>query len=254
MPSKTAVAYVAHDDHHYLAASMKSFHCGAPIHLFLSDCSWIGDSGDYGEVERIAKSSGATVITGHWRSEEEHRNAAYDWLRHNGYDYAVTCDGDEIIEPCLLDSILRIAEHSLADLVHIDWDTYWFSEEYVIRPREPFRPVMLASLHHAKYEQVREFSGGRRLYLNDSYGKVHHLSYGSGSRSGKECRILRKTTCWGHRNQIRPGWYENVWLQWPHDKTMQNLHPTHPENYGFAERIRVPEILRNCIDPGSNNE
>jgi hypothetical protein len=48
--------------------------------------------------------------------------------------------------PGLLDTLLSIAEHDLADTVTIRWDTYWKDPQHVIRPREPFSPTYLANL------------------------------------------------------------------------------------------------------------
>ena len=37
------------------------------------------------------------------------------------------------LEPRLLDTLLKIAEHDLADTVSVCWDTYWKTPQYVIR-------------------------------------------------------------------------------------------------------------------------
>ncbi|HEY3782692.1 MAG TPA: hypothetical protein VGL56_16540 [Fimbriimonadaceae bacterium] len=189
MSHKTAICYVAHDDHYFFDASIRSFHCGLPTFLFLSTTPWHGAPGDFQETERIAKSHGVTVISGDWPGEEIHRNAAYDWLKENGFEYVLVPDTDEIIEPQLLNILLNIAQNSLADRVHIEWDTYWRSHEYVIRPREKFTPIILANLNNATYNRVREWSGGRPLLLNETYGIIHHMSY-----AGTDARILRKIT------------------------------------------------------------
>src|ERR1700683_2772175 len=122
MSLKTAVCFVAHDDYYYLGASIASYTCGLPIYVFLSEASWTGDVGDWHRAERIALAAGAQVISGHWTSEEEQRNAAYNQLRKDGFGYVLVPDGDEIIEPQLLDTLLRIAQGGIEDRVYIEWN------------------------------------------------------------------------------------------------------------------------------------
>jgi len=68
---------------------------------------------------------------------------------------------------------------------------------------------------------------------------MHHLSY-----CGPDERIVRKITTWGHKDEVLQGWYERVWKAWDSNPLLRDIHPTHPQAYGFAERIEVPEILR----------
>jgi len=245
MSHKTAVCICVHDDFYYLGATIASFTCGLPVFVYLSEVSWNGDVGDWHRAEKIALAAGAQVVSGQWTSEKDHRTAAYDQLRKDGFGYVLVPDGDEIIEPRLLDALLSIAQNGLADRVHIEWDTYFMDTEHVVRPREPFRPIMLGNLNGATYDHTREWSGGRQLLLDGSYDIVHHLSY-----AGPDERIRRKVTTWGHKDDVYDGWLENVWDRFPQDKLMRNVHPTHPQNYAMVEHIYTPPTLKRCLEIG----
>lgn len=197
---KIAVAYCLHDDHAFLAQSIESFKRAGEIFAFVSQVAWHGDAGDWERTAEICGSAGANMFLGEWRSEDEHRRAAIDHLRHGGFSHALTPDGDEIIEPALLASLIKIAEDDLADRVYVELDTYWKSPEYVVRPREGFTPIILINLENAKHEHLRNFTGGRPLLLNGSYGIVHHLSY-----AGTDERIRRKISTFMHRDEGRRG-------------------------------------------------
>ncbi len=209
-----------------------------PSVCFVSRTPWHDEPGDWESAADGARAAGAQVVLGDWRSEVEHRLAAQAWLLEHGFTHSLIPDGDEIIEPALLHTLLTLAEHQLADRVYVEWDTYWKSPEYVIRPREGFRPCMMVDLRAVKPVGGRNFEGGRPLVLSAEHGIVHHLSY-----AGPDARIRRKIATWGHRDEVQRGWYENIWLAWDSDKLLRNLHPTHPPAYGFAERIPVPAIL-----------
>lgn len=240
--SKLAVCYIVHDDMFYLASSIASFQEAGEVFVFVSRVPWHDQPGDWQAAAQTARDASAEVIEGEWTSELAHRQEALQALREKGYTHALIPDGDEIIEPPLLHALLQIAAVELAERVYVHWDTYWKTPEYVIRPREGFTPLLLVDLRRTEPEDGRNFSGGRGLLLPPKYGLVHHLSY-----VGPDERIRRKITTWGHKDEVRPGWFENVWLAWDTDKLLRNLHPTHPPAYGFAERIAVPEILRPAL-------
>lgn len=239
---KTALAMIVHDDCCFLEASLKSFGRVADRFIFVSRVPWNGEPGDWERSVEIAASAGAVMITGEWKSEEEHRAAAFGHLRSLGFSHALIPDSDEVIDQQLLDALVKIAESDLADRVYVEWDTYWKDSGHVVRPRERFTPCILVNLERAWNTALRGFEGGRALLLNDSYGVIHHLSY-----AGSDERIQRKITTWSHKNEVVEGWFERIWRGWDSDRLMQAIHPTHPEAYGFIEAIETPEAL---IDAG----
>lgn len=237
--TKVALAYCVHDDSAFLAASIRSFQtAGGEMVAFVSRVPWSGEPGDWEGAVRIVEAAGGTAVLGDWPDESEHRRAALEHLRAQGFSHALIPDGDELVEPGLLKALLSVAKEDLADVVRVDMDTYWKSPEYRIRPRERLSPILLLRLDRVEHRHVREYEGARTLRLDASYGVLHHLSY-----VGTDERIRRKISSWSHRHELVPRWFEQIWLGWEADRTMQNLHPTHPAAYGFAQRIPVPEIL-----------
>ena len=174
---------ITHDDHFYLAETIQVLQGRAPSFVFVNRLPFHSAVGDWQKATQIAEQAGATVIVGEWHGEIEHRAAAGEHLLSLGYTHALLPDGDEIIEPRLLDTLLRIAENDIADVVHIRWDTYWKTPQHVIRPREPFTPCYLANLKVAKPVAGHQYRGGRHLHLGEDYGIVHHLSW-VGTQSG----------------------------------------------------------------------
>ncbi|MCC6685432.1 MAG: glycosyltransferase [Fimbriimonadaceae bacterium] len=231
-------AYCVHDDNTYLRASLGSVEAVARF-VFISKVDWTGKEGDWKKTIQIAEEAGAEVVIGEWDDETSHRRAALQHLRDLSHSHAITIDSDEVIEPLLLDHLIRIAESDLADRVHIRWDTYWKDAEHVVRPREPFSPCIMIALNKVDHQFIREYTGGRQLFLNESFGIVHHLSYAGGDE-----RIWKKINTWSHRDEITPNWWQRVWKAWDQNPLLQNLHPTHPENYRFVEHIHLPEILK----------
>ncbi|HMS56854.1 MAG TPA: hypothetical protein PKA27_15790 [Fimbriimonadaceae bacterium] len=195
MNTQLCACICVHDDTEHLSRTLGALG-NLAIVLVVSRVDWKGATGDgWKEAVRIGESHGAQVVLGDWSPEEPHRLAAYEKLQELGYTHAIIPDGDEVIEPALLETLKRIAEQDLADRVYVEWDTYWSDIAHVVRPREPFTPCMMIKLGSARYRRVREFDGGRSLFLNETYGIVHHLSY-----VGPDERIAKKITTWGHKD------------------------------------------------------
>ncbi len=240
---KLAAGLILHDDDYYLSQTIKTLG-EIPCVAFVSKVPWHGSVGSWERAAGTAKEAGATVVLGEWGDEKSQREAASAYLLAQGYTHALIPDGDELIEPKLLESLVKIAQDDLAERVYVCWDTYWKTPEYVIRPREGFTPCYLIALDIARPIGGRHFSGGRGLLLGPEHGLVHHLSW-----VGPDERIARKLETWGHASEVLPGWKERIWDRWDDDKTLRGLHPTHPSAYGFAERIEAPALLTSIPRP-----
>ncbi|RYG48208.1 glycosyltransferase, partial [bacterium] len=228
-----------HDDNHFLEAALRAVE-SLPRLVLVSRIDWTGRTGAWEKSVEIAEACGAEVEVGDW-TEVDHRER---WLAaplERGFTHALLIDSDEVVEPELLANLLKIAEGGLAEQVHVELDTYWKDAAHVVRPREPFNPSVLVDLRAVRFGHVREFIGGRRLFLNGSFGIVHHLSY-----AGDDARIWKKTTTWSHRDELVPDWWQRSWKGWDAEPMLRDLHPTHPPSYRFVERIPVPDILRSA--------
>jgi GT2 family glycosyltransferase/tetratricopeptide (TPR) repeat protein len=239
--SGTVAVFHLHDDDTYLEAAIASVKGSVPVLAFVNKRPWYGGPGDWRRAAETARRSGAEVVVGEWQDEAEHRTCSMKECLARGVRKILVQDGDEVIEPELLDHLLRIAESDLADRVRVRFDTYWKSPEYVIRPPEYIRPIMLIDPRVVWHRWVRDFEGGRLLVLEEEFGKVHHLSY-----VGPDERVRRKLETWSHKDDVVDNWWTKVWKAWDSDRCLTRLHPTHPDAYGFAERIEVPEALRSA--------
>ena len=242
------ICYILHDDASYLAASIHSFQAAGKVFAFISRVPWHDQPGDWQTAAQIAQDAGAEVVLGEWRSELEHRQFALAYSARAGLHPRPHSRRrrDHRTRPASRPA--QIAASELAERVYVHWDTYWKTPEYVIRPREPFTPCMLLDLRVAEPTGLRNFDGRQKPPPRPDYGLVHHLSY-----VGPDSRIRRKLATWGHKHEVLPGWWENVWLPWDDNKLLRNLHPTHPAAYHFAERIAPPappatraETIRGC--------
>jgi GT2 family glycosyltransferase/tetratricopeptide (TPR) repeat protein len=232
-----------HDDWWFVRKTIDASRHFGPVLAVVSRRAWSGESGNWEKVVEVAQQAGAEVILGDWTNETDHRREAIQIAVKRGFKYALIPDGDEVFEPKLLQTLIKLADSDIAERVHAHMDTYWKSARYVIRPREQLAPAILLNLAEVEHVYIRDFQGGRSITLGPEHGVIHHLSY-----AGPDDRILRKISTWSHKHEVVHDWYRNVWQAWDSDKLKQNLHPTHPQAYGFTERIDLPEILAGVWD------
>jgi len=241
---RLASCFCCHDDHWFLEASIRSFLKAGPVIVFVSRIAWDGSVGDYQKCVQAAEKAGAEVVLGEWGSEADHRRFVLEEAKKRGFRYCLIPDGDEVIEPALLDTLIQIAEAGIAERVSVRWDTYWRSKDHVIRPREPFSPLILINPNRVEHVALREYRNGRHLHLNEGYGLIHHLSY-----AGPEERIRRKLGTWSHKAEVSQDWFERVWKGWEANPLMRELHPTRPSAYDHAVRIEPPPALSLISEP-----
>ncbi|MBL8048924.1 MAG: glycosyltransferase [Chthonomonas sp.] len=232
-------AIICSDDVTYLGAVMAALD-GIPVTVFVSRVphSRVA-AGDWELAASKATALGAEVIFGDWPDEQSHRRATLDWARSKAIPYLLIPDTDEVISKQLMESLRKVAEVGLADCVYCAMDTYWKSPEHVIRPPERLMPPIMLAPASVDHIYLRQFSCSRPLMLSAEHGVMHHLSY-----SGPDSRIRRKTSTWAHKDEVLPHWTREVWEPWDRDRSMRNLHPTHPGAYGSTERIHVPAELQ----------
>jgi len=241
--TKLCVLSCLHDDYWFVERSLSACKAAGPILAVVSRKAWNGTPGDWERTAAEAEKAGAEVILGDWTEEADQRRFALEEARRRGFTHAIIPDGDEVLEPQLLKTLVKLAKAEVAERVYVHMDTYWKSARYVIRPRERLTPVILLDLRAVEHVYIRDYQGGRPLFLGPEHGVLHHLSY-----AGPDERIRRKLDTWSHRHEVLEDWYRRIWLAWDRDPLMRNLHPTHPQAYGFAERIEIPEVLQGAWD------
>jgi GT2 family glycosyltransferase/tetratricopeptide (TPR) repeat protein len=242
MKNDTAVAIVCNDDFYFLEATIRSF-TPLPVTVFISSTGFDGSLGNWEPCVEAAEKACAEVVLKDFDSESGLRSYALATMKDRGVRWLFIPDSDEIIEKRLLDAMLEVARTGLFDLIRVRMRTFWKSLSYLIQPPEELAPILLIDAQKCEHVHIREYSCSKPITLGFEHGCLFHASY-----AGPDARIARKLSCWGHRSEVLQGWYEKVWLAWDKDRTMRNLHPTHPACYGFAERIEVPEELKGVAD------
>ena len=226
-----AACLCLHDDAEFLAEAIKAVSSAGSVYCFVSRRAWDGSEGNWQRVVEVAEAAGGNVIQGDWPEEAMHRSAALLHMKEHGYKHVIVIDGDEILEPRLLEALVKIAKEDMADLVRCRMTTFWRDAEHCVQPREELAPIVMLNAQTSRHIHIREYSGDRLLTLGPEHGVMLHMSY-----AGSDARILRKISTWGHRHEVGQQWYERVWLGWPNSPTMRSVHPTHPAAYGSIER------------------
>lgn len=237
------VAIIVHDDHYFLRDCLAAV-SGLEATVFISTVPWAGKPGDWGATAKIAAECGARVVQGEWPDENSHRQSALALLKAEGVQSCLVLDSDEILSPQLIESLKTLSCDGFVDVVRCEIDTYWKTTSHVIKPPEKLHPVVFVNPQTVSHSHLRSYLGERTIFLDRSFGVLHHLSY-----VGSDKRIIRKLESSSHRDEVIPNWWEDIWLKWDKDSTIGDLHPTHPPAFQKAIRYQIPPELEN-VDGG----
>ena len=184
------------------------------------------------------------VTTGEWESETQQREGTMDALRPH-VNYYMTLDADEIYSQA---DLIRLREYisrrPYIGQFRLRLKTYWkINPMYVIDPPEPMRQYVISRLRPStRVTALRRTNEFWRATVPTEVAVMHHYSY---ARTDE--RIRQKLANTLHRFELVEDWYENVWKKWDEDHDLQDLHPTHPEEYRRAIPTDVnsmPEVMR----------
>lgn len=235
-----AAVYCIYDDITWLTDSIESiYYIVDAIYFLIGEKPWHGESTDnLNTLECIKKfpdpAGKIHLICGTWTNETDQRNAGLDMLSKAGFTYCFVIDADEIYDPLDLQRMKEmVTSHPEIACWYIALDTYWKSYRYRIEPREQLKPVVFVKVGAARFTQNRHVGGENHSLIPSEIGICHYLGY---ARSDED--ILKKISTSSHAHDVQSAWFENIWKKWDSDRSLINLHPTHPHT--FQQAVEQP--------------
>jgi hypothetical protein len=187
--------------------------------------------------EFVKTNSKFKLLMGTWESEHLQHNAGTDYAISLGADLVFCTSTDQVYGEGDVKKMLDILENSDADILRVQWYTFWkTSPLYVVWPPEPFNPVLAFKPKQFRYSDVSEgravdkdgnLVDPKTISLSINDVKVFHFSF---ARSDEF--VKHKMEMSSHRHQMIPDWYETTWLKFKPEMT--NFHPCFPGCYQKA--------------------
>ncbi len=166
-------------------------------------------------------------------NEGQQRDYAVQTLIHDNASLILVCDYDELWHPHVLDKALNhVWEMNGARNWLINFRHAWRSFNFMCDDNN--WPVRIIDTRH---------SGGIG-YVPKELGDIFHMGYAVTDK------VMRyKWECHGHKDELRPNWYEEKWQAWP---PVDDCHPTNGKNdEGIGwwnpqpfDKRELPHILR----------
>lgn len=159
--------------------------------------------------------------------EGDHRDYA---LSLCNYDTVLVLDYDEVWHRDVLEKALNHvytenkARDWLINFTHI-WKTFDFC------CKDQGWPVRIIDKRHRDGIE----------YVTKDFGPIFHFGYAI------ENEVMRyKWSCHGHKNELRPNWFEEKYENWTED--IDDVHPTNSKGWWNPERFykeELPLVMRN---------
>jgi hypothetical protein len=179
------------------------------------------------ELIEVAKNASSKIEwhKGEFGSEAEHRN--YILKYSEGYDLVFTLDADEIVEQKDIAHALKLAYES--DKRHIGisgFVNFWRSFDYACY--DSFIPYRIVNLRNG---------GG----LGQVDCRIYHFS------TAQKLETVRfKWNVSGHKDELRRGWIDDIYLAWTPENQIKDLHPVALGLWNATpfNKTTLPEILK----------
>lgn len=179
------------------------------------------------ELEEIANSASNKIewIDIEMGTEGDHRSYIYEFA--DGYDGILTIDSDEVFDSIDLPLAINTAMKSTKRYIGFSgYINFWKSFNHACY--DGFTPIRFINLHNESGEDVVSC-------------KVYHFS------TAQKIEIMEyKLLIHGHKDEIRPNWFENVYKAWSIENNFGNLHLV-SENLWNAvpyDKNKLPDLLK----------
>jgi hypothetical protein len=162
-------------------------------------------------------------------TEGDHRSYIYEFV--DGHDGILTIDADEVFDPIDLPLAIDNAMKSTKRYIGISgYINFWKSFNYACY--DGFTPIRFTNLHNEFGEDVVSC-------------KVYHFS------TAQKIDIMEyKLLIHGHKDEIRPNWFEDVYKAWTVENNFGNLHLV-SENLWNAvpyDKNQLPDLLKKHLN------
>jgi hypothetical protein len=144
---------------------------------------------------------------GPFQWEGQHRDLSISIANDGGFDQALVVDADEIWDASHLADFIAFSRASNSKIVRVAMHHFWRSTNWYCR--DDASPIRLFNL--------KKF-GGEVYYPLDGQ-RVFHMGYAQSPKL-----IEYKMSIHGHKNELRPDWYNNKFLSWHPGDT--DVHPS----------------------------
>lgn len=232
MADRIAVLTVAFRERRFIGACVRQFEEFGLKHLVLvSALPWNGEWA-HDDTIAVAAATSAEAVVGCWTSEASQRNYGMQKLQDEGYDWVLVVDADEFYTPVGVAALLQSVRGPANAVTSPQMSVYWKTEEYRIAPEQRDNPIV-ALRASQRFTWGRHSKVGQRA---QSHARLYHLSY---VRDDEE--MSAKLASFSHQHEIRPNWYEEVWLQWTPQS--RDLHPVVPPQFAETFHDPVPDTI-----------
>lgn len=255
---KIAAVYAVFNEEEYIAYSIRSVRDAVDqVVVLINERPWsrsgaVVNGYPVDRTESLVKELAAhdsrlVVMKGSWPTEVAHRQAGMAYCVQNGFDYYFLVDGDEVYRPDHLQAMLEeLRAHPNVGTFFIKCTIFWRSFRY----RIPHEAMKWTPWRVFKVQRRRRLLGlpllaatrvigdnktdsqGPRYLVPPERCIFYHFSY---ARS--EAKMRQKITTFSVANQVHADWFERVWLGWPQQRGMRNIHPMVPEEFPMAQEV-----------------
>lgn len=238
---KIAILIIAYNEEEYIKQCIEQWE-GLDILVLLSTKPWNGTPVESDRSFQLVKQTRAKLVCQEWKTEAEQRN--YGLAMLYDYDYVIVCDADEFYTKEDRRKIIDILRNSEEKCFRAnEMITYWKNSDYILEPKDKHRPIIAVSPKRIKFYEHRQPQPVEEIRLEQQQPiipvSIHHFSWAK-----SDLKIKEKIQSFSHADQIKPNWYEDIWINW--NENMDDIRP-----YGIEKSRAIlkqaPEEIKKLV-------
>ncbi len=200
-----------------------------PSHSHTTTAKCPETEADILEAANIGSDKVKTYTLSGIRHEGPQRDYAVEMCRQAGADMILVVDCDEVWPAEVLSKALEYAwTENKANRWLVNMTHLWRSFNYCCRDQG--WPVRIIDLRYPI---------GTIAYIPKEFGDIYHFGYAIRTEL-----LEYKLKIHGHKYELRPGWFEMKWNQWP---PPPDCHPTNDQGFWNPEpfdKEQLPPLMR----------
>ncbi len=245
---RIAALYAVYNDEDFIEYSLRSIYSEIDeIVICLATKPWFGQTRKPDSTLKKIKNfpdpqNKITLITGQWPSEPVQRQAALDVVKDK-ITHCLVIDADELYKCGHLRMLKEIAAYNpQIGQFRVGMNTYWKSPLVRIDPPEPYMPLIISRVTpQTRFVDLRATNEGPVASIRRSDAILYHFSC-----VRTQEKMKAKIENFSHADEIRPGWFKDVWMAWDDNPLMENIHSTHAHCYRraiFEPKECLPKVM-----------
>jgi len=190
------------------------------------------------------------LIRKDWKNQIQQRNDSISIIQHEGYEYCLIIDADEIYDRKDIENLLEIIKNNpQIDVFQSNFHTYFKSLKYKIYPIQKLDATVVVKTH----VRLNKTRGANNPEYTTKLIEQEKVCWHHPSHVRTDERMIKKYKIAIHEYGISWKWIDQIWFNWT--PSTKNFHPSNPSSFQSVlstSKFDFPEFMHDLYENEEN--